>query len=299
LSPRPVLLRGAAAGFAAFVALAASSTARAQFPGDIPRSIGETPISGGVEVAQKSPYWGAGAPRQFIAAAFDLGVINLRETVMVGYGKPHWRWFGVEGYSSISTAGGLEYVGVHASLPHIELRTGVRYAFDLQQYFLPPEPTYFRDDVLRQLGPKQRYLAGETEIVFSIPLPHSAVFGVATAGYLADVPNGFYVFEDTLHQIFKPPWYLRGRAGYFYAFGIDEGIRFGAAAEAIYNPGRDTSTMRVGPVFGLTLSHHLDASASFMVTTASNDALGLLGGEFSTIGLRYRWATGDRWPEFP
>jgi hypothetical protein len=57
--------------------------------------------------------------------------------------------------------------------------------------------------------------------------------------------------------------------------------------------------MRVGPVFGMTLSHHLDASASFMVTTASNDALGLLGGEFSTIGLRYRWATGDRWPEFP
>jgi hypothetical protein len=293
-------MRVAVAGLGATTALAFAGVAEAQFPGDIPRSIGETPtVNSGVDNAQSAPYWGSGATRNFFATTFDVGIINARSNVAFGYGKPHWRWVGVEGYTAISTSGGLEYGGFHLALPYVDFRAGARYAFDFQQYFLPPEPTYFRNDVLREQGPKQRYLALESELTFAIPLPHSAIFGVSTLGYIADVPDGYYVFEDTLHQIFKPPTYLRERVGYFYAFGFDEAVRVGAAAEVIFNPGRDTLTMRAGPVFGLTLSHHLQASASFMVVTASNDVLGLLGGEFTTIGLRYRWATGDRWPEFP
>jgi hypothetical protein len=300
--------RGACAA-AALSALWASA-AHAQFPGDIPRPIGQQPVTNvGINVAQKLPFWNAGAARPFVAATFDAGVIYLRPTLAVGYGKPHWQWIGVEGYGSIASSGGSEYVGIRAALPFVELRGGVKYTFDVSQYFLVPRETYSRDQAEQALGPKERYLTYEVELSGSIPLPRSALFGGVTLGAVNQVPDFFprgstrpvqyYVFEDSVHAIIDPPAFVRGRFGYLVRFGFDENLKLGVASDLVYSPGRDAATFRVGPVFAVTLSHHLDASASFLLAAAGTDSLGLQSGDFTTIGLRYRWATGDRWPEFP
>jgi hypothetical protein len=52
-------------------------------------------------------------------------------------------------------------------------------------------------------------------------------------------------------------------------------------------------------VLTLSLTHHLDAIGAVMIVAASPDQLGLLGADLGQLGLRYRWSTGDRWPEFP
>ena len=49
----------------------------------------------------------------------------------------------------------------------------------------------------------------------------------------------------------------------------------------------------------LHLTHHLDAAASIMAVAWSPDSLALLGTDIGQFGLRYRWATGDPFPEFP
>jgi len=36
-----------------------------------------------------------------------------------------------------------------------------------------------------------------------------------------------------------------------------------------------------------------------MIVAYSPDTLGLIGADLGQLGLRYRWATGDRFPEFP
>jgi len=36
-----------------------------------------------------------------------------------------------------------------------------------------------------------------------------------------------------------------------------------------------------------------------MVVAVSPDELGLVGADLGQLGLRYRWASNDRWPDFP
>ncbi|HEY4116806.1 MAG TPA: hypothetical protein VGM56_03070 [Byssovorax sp.] len=293
-------MRRAAAASVLAASLAFATRARAQLPTTSARTLGEqTPSGAALGISQKLPFWGAGATRFFVATTFELGVLNTRETVAIGYGKPHWQWIGVDGYTSVATQGGTNYAGVHVATPYVELRAGARYAFDIGQYFLVPRDQFTRYDVADEGQPVQRYLAYESELSIGVPLPSSALFGIATVTHFDGAPQGYWIFDDVLHTVFAPPWGIRGRVGYYLRTGIDENLKLGAAVELIDSPDRNSVTFRAGPVAALTLTHHTDLTASFMAVIAARDELGLLGGEFTTIGIRYRWASGDRWPEFP
>ena len=82
-------------------------------------------------------------------------------------------------------------------------------------------------------------------------------------------------------------------------FGVDSGLAVGWAAEVIVVPEREAVVVRTGPQLAVALTHHLDAALSFMAVVASPDHLRLAGTELGQFGFRYRWATGDRFPEFP
>jgi hypothetical protein len=64
-------------------------------------------------------------------------------------------------------------------------------------------------------------------------------------------------------------------------------------------PARDEVMLRAGPVLTVALTHHLQAVFAAAFAIESKDALGLEGADFGQISLTYRWATGDKWPEFP
>jgi len=105
--------------------------------------------------------------------------------------------------------------------------------------------------------------------------------------------------EDQMNVAMRPPWLFRARGGYLHAFGVDRGLRIGAAVEVIHNPERDLFVLRAGPQLGVTLTHHLEAGVSIMVALLSKDDLDLAGTEIGQFGFRYKWATGDPFPEFP
>lgn len=295
-------LRRALAAAAALAALTLLPRgAGAQDPADLPSTSGEPPpVPSGIDLLQKRSYWArSAAARPFLSALMDLGVIYFRPSLALGVGKPHWSWLGIEAYASVSPSGGAEYLGLRAALPSVEIRGGARYAFSTSQYFLEPRASYTRRDTELMQGPPSRYVAGEIEVSGSIPLLGGSLFGVATGYAVLGTPRGFYLYEEALHAVMKPPYLYRARLGYMAEMDRFGELRLGAAAEVLGNPGRDSLVVRIGPVLAVSLTHHLDAVGTVMVVAATPDQLGLLGADLGQLGLRYRWATGDRWPEFP
>ncbi|XYH98857.1 hypothetical protein ACMHYB_03580 [Sorangium sp. So ce1128] len=286
---------------AAALAFLVPAGARAQDPADLPPPASDPPpVTSGVDLLQKRSYWARSAgARPFVSAVLELGVIYYRPSLALGVGKPHWSWLGLEGYASVSPSGGAEYVGFRAALPRLEIRGGARYAFSTSQYFLQPRASYTRRETELMQGHKSRYIAGEIEVSGSIPLLGGSLFGVATGYAVLGAPEGYYLYEEALHTVMKPPYLYRARLGYMGEVDRYGELRLGAAAEVLGNPGRDSLIVRIGPVLAVSLTHHLDAVGTVMVVAATPDRLGLLGADLGQLGLRYRWATGDRWPEFP
>ena len=286
----------AAAGLLAF--FAAEQPSFAQDPSDLPPPPGAQPgLTEGLD--QSRPFWVSGAQRWFISSTLDAGIVYLRPQIAVGYGKPHWSWVGIEGYSSTSIGGGVEYIGLRAATTFIDARVGARYNFSVEQDFLEPQDDYTREDSELEVGPQSRYVSLEAEITGSVPVPGGTLFAVASGYYITDTPPGWYVFEDALRIIVDPPWVWRARLGYLTSFGISDTLRVGIAAEVIGNPARELFVIRAGPALSVSLTHHLEAVGALMIVAQSPDELGLRGAEFGNLGFRYKWATGDRWPEFP
>lgn len=284
---------------ASLLVLGVSRAALAQDPGEIPSSVTGADPTGALGVAGKRPYWSGGATRGFVAATLEAGLVYYRPTLAVGWGKPHWEWIGVELQSRVTAGAFAEYAGVHLALPQAELRLGSRYVFAASQAYLARRDTYTDDTLQFDEEPNARYLALEGELSGALPVGDGAFLGNVGAFHLLGVPAEYDVYDQLLHVVVQPPWALRQRVGYVHAFGADGGLKVGAAVEAMEIPERDAIVVRAGPQLVVALTHHLDAALSIMAVVASPDALRLEGTDIGQFGFRYRWATGDRFPEFP
>ncbi len=106
------------------------------------------------------------------------------------------------------------------------------------------------------------------------------------------VPEGEYVYEETLHVIAKPPIIWRGRLGYHWFLIPGRRHSIGAVGDVVAVPGRATALVRAGLVLRVVLSDSLEVRGTFVPTVYSTDQIGILGGDFTELGLRWRWATG-------
>lgn len=201
--------------------------------------------------------------------------------------------------SSVAPGGGATYGGVHFSSQWLDVRAGARYVFATSQYFLAPRATYTKDDTEDRTGPKQHYVSLEAEAASSIPTPRGAVFGIAGVYQVMGAPPGWNLFEQTLQVVAKPGILWRGRLGYILNLDKWDMFRVGVAVEAIGNPARDLIVVRAGPMVTTLITHHLEAYGAALLVVHSKDTLGLAGAQTGELGFRYRWATGDKWPEFP
>jgi hypothetical protein len=276
-----------------------SLSAMAQTPGDLPSDSGSIDaLRAGT--AQRRPYWGGSGPyRPFAAANFELGVLYFRPVLQLGWGKPHYEWFGVEGYSSPGLNGGREYAGLRGVYSHIDVRVGARYEVPRQQRFLLPKNSFDREDLQKEGLGRSRYMTGEAEVTTSFDALGGNFIGVVTGYMVFGVPKNVYLLEESLKVVAKPRYLWRARVGYLYHLGWLGSMRLGAAVESIHLISRQDVVIRVGPLMSVALTHHLEANAAIMIVARSPDALGLDGADIGQIGLRYRWATGDRWAEFP
>jgi hypothetical protein len=238
-------------------------------------------------------YWSLGKNRLFVSSTIDIGYLYFRPQIAFGYGKPHWSWIGAELSPSITSSSVVEYAGLHAASRYVDLRVGGRYVFSFSHRLLQPRVSYTREDIDTRSGSPSRYVALNAEVSFSVPLPVGSLFGIVGAYGILGVPAGEYVFEEALHTVIKPAFLARGRLG--YAFTLRD-LTLGAFGEVIENPGRGQPTVRVGPSVGLQISDHLDLFATFAFVATGPDSSGLTGGDLGTLGVRYRWASGEAVP---
>jgi hypothetical protein len=282
-----------AAPCALALALLAPRAARAQDP-NAP-SLPPTPAmpTTGLELPhQHQTFWQDTKTRPFVAARVDLGYVYFRPLVSAGYGRPYWRWVGVEASPIVSGVGFAGYTGLRASMPRLELRTGARYFLPFRRSFLFPQESYTQLDAESRLGPKSRYWSLEAEATTNVRVGPGDIILLGTVHHLLEVNEGYHVFDETLRVVAEPPWIFRGRFGYALPLTQNRLFRIAPVAEAISIPGRDAVIGRGGFVASATFSDFIDVLATFVPVIFSPDKLGLAGADFAQIGIRFRWASG-------
>jgi hypothetical protein len=273
------------------ISSAISRTLLAQQPFDISSPTPAPPAAGGTEQAVVTRYWELGRRRLFLASTVEGGFVYARPRFAVGYGRPYWRFAGLETYPLASLNGVGYYAGLSAALPGITLRLGGRYSYPYSMYYLLPQSSFSRLDLERQEGSKAEYLALESELNATVPVFVGSAFAVLSGYRIEMVPDGYFIYEESLRQVVKPPYVWRARLGYLVGLGRENAIRLGAAAEVIGLPGRDEFVVRAGLLGSVLINAHLEAQASFIPVIVSPDTLGLAGGDFGQLGVRFRWAT--------
>lgn len=284
-------LRRGLAALATLAAFAIETPARAAEPFGIDAPSPSPPAATGTDQALVARYWELGRTRPFLATNVEAGFPYLRPRFLAGYGRPFWSFLAVEAYPMLSLGGIGPYFGVSAAVPGLTLRGGGRYFYPFTRTLLTPQQHYTRTDIERLEGPKADYLAYEAEAAATAPLFSGSIFGVLTGYRVQGVADDYYVFEEGLHAVMKPPYIWRGRLGYLLAFSRNGAIRVGAAGEVIGLPGRDEFVVRAGVLGSVSISAEVDVQVSVIPVLVSPDSLGIAGGDFGQLGIRYRIAT--------
>jgi hypothetical protein len=276
---------------AAFLLVSTNASAQETTHGGVPTDLGP-PRTDALVDPSMARSWAEGTPRTFAAVAIDGGYLYLRPRGMIGYGKPFQTWIGVEANPIVSSAGFGGYGGARFALPFIDLRVGARYFNTFRRAFLVPKDSYDRLDLDATDQPRSRYVTLEAELSAAVPLGPGDFLALASVSSMVGVKPGTYVFEETLRVIVDPPYVWRGRLGYAFRFGAHGQFSLGPVVDVLHVPQRDDSlTVRTGPVMRVQLSRHFDVRGSFVTTVYSPDRLGLVGGDFTELGVRYRTAT--------
>jgi hypothetical protein len=284
------------AGFCAL--LAAAPNARAYEPAgerspdpDAPLGLLPTPPDALID-PNMARSWATLPARPFIATMFDFGVVYFRPRVSFGYGRPFTSWIGVDLNAIAQTSGLGAYTGLRIELPYLNFRAGPRYFRAFTHTYLDPERSYQRIDLERSFGKPAHVVTWESELDLTAPLGPGEVLLRGSVSYVTDVPKGERVFEEMLHVIVDPPWVFRVRLAYGFTFGERSQHSIGPAVDFLDVIKRDDSrTVRVGPLLRMQLSRRVEVRASFLLTVMSPDDIGLVGGDFTELGVRYRWAS--------
>lgn len=235
--------------------------------------------------------WGTLPARPFVATTFDVGFVYVRPRVSFGYGRPFTSWIGADVNPIAATSGLGAYAGLRLDLPFLDWRIGSRYFSAFNRTYLERQESYSRLDLESRAGDRARTLTLETELDVSLNVGPGRILLRGSMSYVA-LPSDQTVFEETLRVIVAPPLVWRVRAGYVFVFGAYRQHSAGLVIDALDVPKRDDSrTLRAGPILRIVLSRRVDVRGSFVMTIASPDRIGLVGGDFTELGVRYRWAS--------
>jgi hypothetical protein len=247
-------------------------------------------------------YWSRADARPFLATTIDVGFLYLRPRLSLGYGKPFTFWGGLDVNPLATSTGVGAYGGLRLQFPWFDVRVGARGFYAFNHEFLPPQAHYNTIDLNETVGSKSEYVTLEAEISGGIPAGPGSILFVLSASAVEGVPSGSYVYEETLRVITNPPAIYRARTGYAVRLGSEGAARVGVVGEVLELPGRDERVYRAGIVASFAIDDHLEALGLLVVPVWGPDSIGIAGGDFGELGIRYRWATGvdkRRIPSFP
>lgn len=255
---------------------------------------------------QSANPWFLSRERGFIAGAIDLGFLYLRPRFSLGYGKPNFHWVGIDANPIVALSNVGAYLGLRYARPFFDVRVGGRYVVNRGRSYLPAcgaadpggEPCAGPDEygtraIHYRNDSTASYLSLEAEVTLSLPLPNrDRIVSESAITYVDRVPEGQLLYEDRLRVIIDPPWVWRQRLGYELRLGPRDALRIGFVAEAVGIPKRDLVVLRGGITLRINVSRTLQIRASWIPVLSGRDELGILGGDFGLLGLRYRFATG-------
>jgi hypothetical protein len=238
-------------------------------------------------------YWATGDVRPFLSTTIDVGYLYLRPRLSLGYGRPFSTWVGIDVNPLVTNTGFGGYGGVRFQIPWFDLRAGARAFEAFEHEYLTPQAHYSSVDLQETSGVTSKYVTLEAELSGGIPAGPGTILLVLTASAVEAVPRGMYVYEETLRVITSPPAIYRARTGYALRLGPEGAARVGFVGEVLDLPGRDAFVVRAGVVASFAIDDHLEALGLLVVPVASPDSIGIAGGDFAELGIRYRWATGQ------
>jgi hypothetical protein len=264
------------------------------------------PETGEADEAPKAPkrpserlsYWADSEPRVFVSSRIDAGFGYGKAQVAVGYGQPYWMWIGVEAFPITTYEFAAFYAGLRAYLPFADLALGARDNYSYKFGFLEERAQHDSAEVKGSNG-NARYLAWEACLSGGAPVPLGYALFEGTVDIVPNAPSNVHLYEESIRAIMKPPKIVMTRLGYLLAFGRNDFIKIGALGEAIFLPGRDATVLRLGPAGSINLTNHLEALGVVTFALKSPDTLDTVLGGWAILGLRYKWATGDKLPRFP
>jgi len=272
--------------------VAAPAAAQHSLPGNFP-SQGDGPNLGAIDGTQG---WNHGEARGFVAGSFDLGFLYIRPRFSAGWGMPHYKWLGLDVNPIVSPGAIGAYLGLRIDHPYVNWRIGARMALPFSRSYMEERPNdegFDRTDLNRDVeGEDGFYLSAESELTVSIPAGSGTIFSETALTYITLVPDDVFVYEDTIKVIADPPWVWRQRVGYMASFGETGAVRVGLVAEVLGVPKRDMVIVRGGLLLRVWVSPRVEVRGSWIPMIAGRDKLGIRGGDFGLLGLRYRWSTG-------
>ena len=238
--------------------------------------------------------WSGGTTRLFLSTTVDAGYLYARPRVSFGYGQPHFQWIGIEANPIFSNNGVAGWVGMRAALPVIDVRAGARTGYSFQRSYLAPIDHFARIDLERSGGAHAKYTTLEAELTTSVSTRLGDLSVLGSVSYVMGVPDGSYVFEEQLRVIVDPPWVYRVRGQYsFHPIPGRRNVSIGGAVDVLAVPNRSELLLRAGIVARVVLSRAIEIRGSFVPSILSKDTIGLVQSDFTELGLRYRWATGE------
>jgi hypothetical protein len=239
--------------------------------------------------ALPSAHWSEARARPFVAGLFDAGGL-LRAKLMIGYGKPHWLWAGLESEALTTSELGLTAVRARLALLVADLAIAYRRTWSYRRSWLAREPSYSDGDLTG--GPKASYHSLDMWLWGIVPVGNGYLDWEVESVRVYGVPAGFDLYEEWLRVPARPPWLVATRLAYAHTFKSGR-IALGAMGEWIW-PGDRATWLRVGPLASYVFSSHWDVSGLLTFEVRSPDQLSFYNGVWGTFRFRYRFATGER-----
>jgi hypothetical protein len=235
--------------------------------------------------------WEEGVQRVFVAAQADVGGVYARPQLSVGYGQPFSSFVAFDFAGQAQTSGLGGYMGLRATIPGLELRVGPRLFRSSKHDYLPVQASYDRLDLERDITRHALTTSLESELTAQIELGPGRLSLRETLHYFNDVPGGDNVYDEQLYATVKPPFVWSSRLAYQAMFGKRDNLEIGPAIEVLHLVERHDVVFRAGLLVNVELSRHLELRATLLPAFVSPDRLGGASGDFSELGLRYRWAS--------
>lgn len=244
-------------------------------------------------------YWAQGDPRWFVAGEVWLGPA-LISTTMAGYGKPHWTWIGIEGYAMTTTEFGGGYAGLQANMAVVMLQAGVREFLSYDKSDIVPQKKHGKSDLKMSPGElRAQHWSFEVKLSGLIPASPFYAFLELVYSRMLDPPAKNHVFDEFLRCVLGSPSSFSARLATALGLGRQDRLILGVVNEYVYLPERwRAHQYRLGPIGFFSLTDHVQLFVYLTFPIAGPDDLGAMQGMYGSLGVIYRFASGEAKPGF-